>query len=433
MLSMGMSLTGFAATNGWTQENGKWYYYDNGSKVTDEWKKSAKNYWFYLGSDGAMETDALIDNKYVNGDGAMVSNEWRKLEVDGEYSWYYFGQNGTYSSDGWKTINNKKYHFDSDGSMDYGWYDDGVYYLGTEDDGAMKTGWQYVEGPEDSGLEDEPYSFYFGTNGQLVKDKLNRKINGYTYAFDENGRMMYGWVDVTNKVMDGEDNASSDIRDYQYFKSEELKNGIDGSRVTGWKQVDAPENVRTTADDNIWYYFKDGAPYAAEDGKEYVFKSIKSKKYAFNEEGAMLHGFQYLSNESIVATTSNASVDDDTDLYYFGNEGDGAMKTGSMTLYNEDDGEKHTYYFSTNGKGYTGLKSDALYYKGKRLDADKDRKYQVVSVGDVTRLVNTSGKIQKASSGKTKVFKDSDDNEFTVSSSGEIVSELPGGYDVKTN
>lgn len=431
-LSLGFSFSSQAATDGWKQENGNWVYIQNGSRVTNEWKKTT-NYWFYLGSDGYMVTNSIVDNKYVNEDGAMVSNSWRKVYSDGEENWYYFTNTGTMAEDGWKTINNKKYHFDSDGTMDHGWFDDNQYYLGSEDDGAMRTGWATISGPAGSTHEQEEGYYYFSTNGQITKDKIGRKINGYSYAFDPDGRMLYGWVDVTNKVMAGDDGASSDIRDYQYYKDEKLTSGIDGSRITGWKRMDPPDTIYSTSEDTPWFYFKDGVPYAASGQNEYTIKTIRSKKYCFNESGEMLTGFQNLTNTgSNAGSSSNASSDDGTDLYYFGAQNDGSMKTGSMTLYREDDGEKHAYFFATDGKGVTGLKSESLYYKGKRLDADRDLKYQVVGVGNVIRLVNTSGKIQKSGSGKAKTYTDSDGRTFTVDARGEITSEIPSGYQVKT-
>lgn len=432
ILSLGFHFTGNAApANGWSQQNGIWNYYENGSLVRNDWKKT-NNHWFYLNSNGEMVKNAKIDDKYVNGDGAMVSNEWREIYEDGEENWYYFTQTGTMASDGWKTINNKKYHFDSDGSMDHGWFDDGQYYLGGPDDGAMKTGWAYMEGPTDSEYENEENSYYFGSNGILTKDKIGRKINGYTYAFDENGRMMYGWVDTVNKKMAWEDGASSDIADYQFFKEEQLKNGIDGSRMTGWKRMDPPDHVDSDSDDTPWYYFKDGVPYAASGSSELTIKSINSKKYGFNQSGEMLYGLQTVSSDGTVATGSNAAAPEDT-VYYFGNSNDGAMKTGNVTVYDEDDDEKYSYYFSSTGKGYNGIKNDCLYIKGRRMDSDRDSKYQVVSNGEITRLVNTSGKIMKSTSDKGKVYKDNNGDEFTVDRQGEITSELPNGYVVKTH
>ena len=66
----------------------------------------------------------------------------------------------------------------------------------------------------------------------------------------------------------------------------------------------------------------------------------------------------------------------------------------------EDD--DYTFYFTTkngkNGIGYTGEKDGTLYFNGKRLEADDD--YKLYVVDEKVYLVNTKGKIQKASTAK---------------------------------
>ena len=191
LVALGASMTSMAAT-GWTQEDGLWYYYNaNGDYVTDEWKRSGDNY-FYLGWDGYMLTNQLVqhgDNYYyVDANGAMVKNQWIAVPTDDsddpniEHRWYYFGATGRAyrNSTGFskKTINGKKYAFDDEGKMLYGWVDgDGmelnddenaplsaVYFFGPNDTttidgvtytgGAMVTGWyNYLEGIDE--YEDE--------------------------------------------------------------------------------------------------------------------------------------------------------------------------------------------------------------------------------------------------------------------------------------
>ena len=143
VLSVGGAMTAFAAT-GWQQENGTWVYYNrNEEKVTETWQKSG-DYWFYLDDNGEMATDSLIDDNgdtyYVDVNGVMVTNRW--VAVDNENAgeenepnqwWYYFGANGkaykrSDSATGdvsLKTINGKKYTFNTDGKMQYGWVKDG--------------------------------------------------------------------------------------------------------------------------------------------------------------------------------------------------------------------------------------------------------------------------------------------------------------------
>ena len=57
--SAGLSMVSFGAT-GWVQEDGEWCYYNSdGSKATDEFKKSGDN-WFYLDSDGIMLRSSIV-------------------------------------------------------------------------------------------------------------------------------------------------------------------------------------------------------------------------------------------------------------------------------------------------------------------------------------------------------------------------------------
>ena len=173
LLAIGASMTSFAAT-GWAEEDGTWVYYDrNGDKVTDKWAKSGNN-WYYLDSNGEMAVDQLIEDGdnyyYVDVNGVMAANQWVAIDNEDagdddepEHYWYYFQANGKALKQGdsdkvsLKTVNGKKYAFDDEGKMLYGWVDENsaeridntdgdafkeaTYYFGGEDDGAMTTGW----------------------------------------------------------------------------------------------------------------------------------------------------------------------------------------------------------------------------------------------------------------------------------------------------
>ena len=145
LLALGASMTSFAAS-GWVEEDGTWVYYDrDGERVSDTWKRSGSN-WFYLDDSGEMAVNTLItdsDNSdnvyYVDENGAMVTNRWVEIENDeydgdDEYSsptnWYYFQASGKAYKDrnvvdvaSFKLINGKKYIFDEDGKMMWGWID----------------------------------------------------------------------------------------------------------------------------------------------------------------------------------------------------------------------------------------------------------------------------------------------------------------------
>ena len=216
LLAVGASMTSFAAT-GWVEEDGQWYFYDkDGNRVEDEWKKSGDN-WYWLDSEdgGAMAIDKLVDDDdnyyYVDSNGVMVRNTWVKVinedqdddEDPAEYVYYYMQSNGKAYKAGdnsttrFKTIDGKRYAFDEDGKMLYGWvnedatratdesdWETATYYLGNWDDGAMKTGWQKINVYDEDEDDDIDRWFNFKSNGQKrvntsdTSDILEKKING---------------------------------------------------------------------------------------------------------------------------------------------------------------------------------------------------------------------------------------------------------------
>lgn len=163
-----LPMTALAARGEWVQQNGTWkYQYSDGTFASDEWKQSG-NDWFYLDGNGEMAANSLIetddDYYYVNGGGARVTDEWcQAVDDDGEIRWYYFGSNGKArkSSSSGKVstveINGKRYAFDSEGRMLYGWvkadspelmdeddenaWADADYYFGEPEDGVAAIGW----------------------------------------------------------------------------------------------------------------------------------------------------------------------------------------------------------------------------------------------------------------------------------------------------
>ena len=455
LLAIGASMTSFAAT-GWAEEDGTWVYYNrDGERATDSWKKSGNN-WYYLDSDGEMAIDQLIEDGdnyyYVDINGVMASNQWVAIENEDageddepEHYWYYFQANGKALTNGdntniaLKTINGKKYAFDEEGKMLYGWvaednaeridntdgdaFKEGDYYFGGEDDGAMTTGWlqmdiTYDEATNDYEIapvfnedEDQTRWFYFQSNGKKVKAKdgdvqKSKTINGKKYEFDVNGAMTAEWsLDVekasNDGVKDGNSTSSTNsvaakyAKEWRYFSSVE-----DGARVSkGWFKVVPAEylNDEKYNDDEDYWYYADGSGnlYAGE------FKTIKGKKYAFRNDGRMIDGLKFIYEDKDAQSLtvwaddddpyrfdSEDDFDDNAPLYeaagyycyYFGDGDDGAMRTNKSTV--EIDGENFNFYFEKSGgkkgAGLTGEKDDKFYQSGKLLKADSDDKYSVV-------------------------------------------------------
>ncbi len=460
LLAIGASMTSFAAT-GWAEEDGTWVYYDrNGDKVTDKWAKSGNN-WYYLDSNGEMAVDTLIEDGdnyyYVDANGVMAANQWVAIDNEDageddepEHYWYYFQANGKALKQGdgstlsLKTVNGKKYAFDDEGKMLYGWvaensaeriddtdgdaFKEGDYYFGGEDDGAMTTGWllmditydkatsDYEIAPAFNEDEDQSRWFYFKSNGKKVKAESDnvqksKTINGKKYEFDQNGAMTAEWSLDVKKASDAgaRDEHSTSTKSstarysqmWRYFNSVE-----DGSRVSkGWFKVVASEylNYNKYNDDEDGWYYADGSGnlYAGE------FKTIKGKKYAFRNDGRMVNGLKFIKKESngltvVAADDDRAGYNFDTeddfidhaiatfipggyDCYYFGGSEDGAMKTNKANI--TIDGDSFNFYFeksgSNKGAGVTGEKDDKYYLAGMLVKAGSDEKYQVVKKSTV--------------------------------------------------
>ena len=469
LLAIGASMTSFAA-QGWAEEDGTWVYYDrNGDRVTDKWAKSGNN-WYYLDSDGEMAIDTLIEDGdnyyYVDINGVMASNQWVAIDNEDageddepEHYWYYFQANGKALKNSGdnialKTINGKKYAFDDEGKMLYGWvasdnaeridntdgdaFKDGVYYFGGEDDGAMTVGWlqmdiTYDEATNDYEIapvfnddEDQSRWFYFKSNGKKVQsdssdDTKEKTINGKKYAFDQYGAMVAEWsLDIakatsnlgTNSTaaVEKKGNSAQYSRAWRYFNSVE-----DGARVSkGWFKVVAAEYLnegKYNDDEDAWYYADgSGNLYAGE------FKTIKGKKYAFRNDGRMVNGLKFIKEDGM-----SVRADDDDDYafdteddfiesastyynkneylcYYFGDGEDGSMKTNKTSI--TIDGDNFNFYFeksgSKKGSGVNGEKDDKYYLAGMLLKAGSDDKYQAIEKVSAADEVETWVKLADA-------------------------------------
>lgn len=268
-------MTSFAA-QGWAEEDGTWVYYDSSNdRVTEEWKKSGDN-WYWLDDNGEMAVDMLVEDDddyyYVDANGVMVTNQWVAIENEDageedepDHYWYYFQANGkaytrsdnaSEDSVSAKTINGKKYAFDEEGRMLYGWVSGGerqtdddawkesLYYFGDEDDGAMSLGWRQISIVDDEYEdlqpgdeywdEDQDRWFYFQTSGKKVAadsddgDTLKTKtINGRKYGFDEYGRMIADWFTETASYSTATQGVASYTSSFMYFSTPE-----DGARAT---------------------------------------------------------------------------------------------------------------------------------------------------------------------------------------------------------
>lgn len=298
-----MAIGGMSAyAAGWTQNGGQWYYYNSdGNAQTDTWKKSGDHY-FYLGPDGAMMRNALIKDddgnySYVNEDGAKVVDQWVHIQEENT------GVSG--EAEGW-------YYFGSNGNA----------YRRTE-----------------------------STEGIYKKT-----VNGKYYAFDDNGKMLYGWVDEDGNQVDPDTEDPFTEGTYYFGDADD---GV--MRRTQWMEYTEGSDDQSNVDgidysdyDSLWFYFDSSGKKYAAGSSQMVEKSINGYKYSFDQNGVMLSS--WVDTTASTSSANNAKYYSDSDA--------GQMKKNTwvyavpaeyMNANGENDNENGTerwFYVGTNGKVY---------------------------------------------------------------------------------
>lgn len=305
-LTLGASMMSYAAT-GWAEEGGQWVYYNNdGSKATDVFKKSG-NGWYYLDSDGYMTKSSLIevdDNYYyVDSMGAMVSNQWR--EVENEES--------------------------GDGEPDTWWY-----YLQANGKAVKKS----------------------GSSDSVKTATLPTASGNAKFIFDEEGRMMSGWIDENGEMLTDEDAWRTGL----YYCG--LEDG--GRMATGWKYLTAEDDDSEKDRDGDGYYF-----YFNTNGKKVTdtdSKKINGRKYRFNEEGVA--EFDWYAKPDTASGSSASS----SNMYYSTEEqcwlSTGWFKTvpgENVDAEAHDDDEPKWFYANSNGEL---AKAEIKTIKGQKYGFD---------------------------------------------------------------
>ena len=116
-----------AMKTGWNKEEGIWYYYDKSGAMQTDWI-SLKNVWYYLNTEsGAMQTGWLEDTDakyYFAESGAMVTG-WKEIDK----KWYYFDESGVMQVSKW--IEDR--YVGSNGAMvTDAWVDKNQHYVGPD-------------------------------------------------------------------------------------------------------------------------------------------------------------------------------------------------------------------------------------------------------------------------------------------------------------
>ena len=336
-------MTAFAG-EGWVQENDTWYYYgSDGEYVYDEWRRSGDNY-FYLGSDGAMLKSSLImtddDYYYVNENGAMVSNQW--VAVD-------------------------EYTAGIDSDSGYIWY-------------------------------------YFGSNGKAYRNTSfgsgvsKETINGKDYVFDEDGHMLWGWIDEDGYMIDDTDDPFTYATYY-------LGDCDDGAVLTSsWLEYEdaiyATSNVDGVNYDDyemLWFWFDTNGKITRAEDEEVITKNINGVKYAFDQNGVMLSSWVDTLNGSSVSTASDGTfTDPESDIRFFSDSYDGHLQKDTWIWavpseeLNVDDYEDETYRWFYAGSTGSLYKNNIKTVNGKKyaFDSDGIMRAEFVIMNDDTGYVD---------------------------------------------
>ncbi len=264
LLAMGASMTSFAA--GWEKdEAGAWHYYDKDDEmVTNQWERDG-NKWFYLDDDGAMVSNQWVEDEYYVGeDGAMITNGWVKTLADDED----------------------------------------------------------VSDPEDTG----EHWYYFGAKGKKVTSS-KKTINGKTYHFNDEGKMLSGWQgegddDGAVYYLGGEDEGWETKNQWRWLEKPGLIDE-DEDDILG-KNVFSDCNDDDKCDDEGWYWFDASGKLYKKTG----VKTIKGRKFIFNKHGQML--YEWINGNKTKPTT-NAQLDGNVDL-----KTDPKATIGEMLWYKEN-------------------------------------------------------------------------------------------------
>ncbi|MFF2447966.1 S8 family serine peptidase [Neobacillus sp. NPDC058068] len=181
-----------AFTQGWSFENGYWYYYTNtGDLLKNSWVQTSGK-WYYLGASGKMATNEWLAYKgqwyYLGATGKMAANEW--LAYKGQ--WYYLGATGKMVANEWLAYKGQWYYLGSTGKMAANeWL-------------AYKGQW-----------------YYLGSTGKMAANEW-LAYKGQWYYLGSTGKMVTGWVQVNKKwyflYSDGHMAANTTIGKYKIGK-----------------------------------------------------------------------------------------------------------------------------------------------------------------------------------------------------------------------
>ena len=341
-----LSATGITAlaAEGWVQEGETWYYYGNdGEYVYDQWKQSG-NHYFYLGPDGSMLTNTLI------------------YSDDGNY--YYVDENGAMVTSKWVLVEDDVAGIDSESG--YVWY-------------------------------------YFGSNGRAYKNSsydsgvTKKTIDGKTYVFDEEGHMLWGWIDEYGSMLNDSD-------DPFLYATYYLGDWNDGSmRISSWLEYQDITYATSNVDgvnyedlEVLWFWFGSNGKLTRAEDDDIKTQSIGGVKYAFDQNGVMLSSWvDTLNSASGSSASESTAVPTPSDFMYFSEAYDGHLEKNTWIWaipsegISSDDFSNETFRWFYAGSTGSLYKNAVKTINGKKYAFDQNgiMRSQFVIMNDETGFV----------------------------------------------
>jgi len=340
---------------GWVQEDGNWYFYNKGEKLTGKITVNGKKYFMDLNS-GAMKTGWIKEDNiywgvtwyFANPNGELKENTWY-LENG---KWYYFNEDGAMATGATK-IGNKMYFFDvNTGAM----YDKGGWIKEEYSSDPDTWDWYYAKPNGElyfnQWIKVGNHWYYFSNYGVMVTGV--RLIDSEYYVFNSKGQLSKGgWVEAygtwwyTNtsgkpyigwKLINNKWYYFSPVGNYDFSM---------GQMVTGPYIIDGKTYFFTNNGDlptyEGWHKHRDDWYYTNKDGTVVKgWKLIGGKWYYFSEyTGYMYTGVYHINSK----------------LYFFNSDGSwyskpGWVKHGEEWLYVNSDGSLATGWVQIGGTWY---------------------------------------------------------------------------------
>lgn len=274
---------------GWDRRGAYYTYYDADGELTTGWKKiNGKVYYLRPEAEGKAPAGSRVtgfykvgkNTFYFSGKGVMQLG-WKTIKNKN----YYFaktGKAGKYGAmyTGFKKIGKDYFYFNKDGSVHVGWktYNNKKYFFSNSKKlgirGRALTGWKTIG----SGR------YYFDAKGVMQKNRwINKK-----YYLGADGKMLKSCVTPDGRVVDSK-GVKKRIANGWIKQGGKYYYYVSGKKTTGWKTIKGKR----------YYFDEDGVRQnglITVDGHKYYLKScvmqtgwktIKGKQYYFKKDGKM--------------------------------------------------------------------------------------------------------------------------------------------------